>query len=133
MRKEFIYPVYRMCLNPHQVAEDIESDQLQRQNHIEAYKLEQVMTDLMPVHYTALSIGFAYALAGLMPLIPFFYEKSIKTAFGNSCLIAFLGLLLLGYFKSSLNGASTFWGTLRLVAMGTVAAVLSFLVARIFE
>jgi hypothetical protein len=59
-------------VSPHKVAEDIETDHLQKDNHIEAYKLEQDMADIIPVHYTALSIGFAYALAGLNATAPLF-------------------------------------------------------------
>jgi len=79
---------------------------------------------------SAFTIGFAYVVGGLIPLLPYMLLDQLLTALGVSILVTPLALLLFGYIKGRLTGISPWRSALQTFLIGGLAATAAFLLAR---
>jgi len=81
---------------------------------------------------TALATFVAFALIGLIPLLPFvlsLFISSIKPyQFQLSIALTALAFIIVGYFKGEVTGKHKILSSLETLAIGAVAASLSFIV-----
>lgn len=82
------------------------------------------------VKWGAIRIGTSYALGGLVPLCGYFFTNSPREGLIISSLLTILALGIFGYLKNRLLDQPRLQGALRMIIVGTIAASISFLVAR---
>ncbi|TYZ14404.1 iron transporter [Hymenobacter lutimineralis] len=94
------------------------------------YELGLEKPDPQQARKSALTIGLAYALGGLVPLTAYFFTATPREGLLWSAVITLLCLLVFGYLKSRLTGQPPVLGALRMAGIGALAAGAAFLVAR---
>lgn len=79
---------------------------------------------------SALTIGSAYVVGGLVPLSPYMLlESTMQGLFWSIC-ITLVALAVFGYIKGHYSGSGGLAGALRTTAIGGLAAAAAFLIAR---
>lgn len=82
---------------------------------------------------SALNIGGAYIVGGLIPLSTYAIFNDVKTGFMYSVVITLIALFIFGYFKNKVIGQNPLSGAFRTMAIGGAAAAAAFFVAQWFE
>ena len=81
---------------------------------------------------SALTIGLAYVVGGLIPLLGYIFTSSPKEGLLSSTILTIICLFVFGFFKSKVTGQPLFMGALKVTLIGIVAAAAAFFVARLF-
>jgi VIT1/CCC1 family predicted Fe2+/Mn2+ transporter len=79
---------------------------------------------------SALTIGIAYFVGGLLPLSAYFFTSNPKDGLVVSAIITTLCLFVFGYFKSKVTGQPKIKGALKVTAIGLIAASAAFAIAK---
>ena len=82
---------------------------------------------------SALTIGIAYFVGGLLPLMAYFFTATPKEGLVVSAIITTICLFVFGYFKSKITGQPPIKGGLKVTAIGLVAAAAAYFVAVGFD
>jgi len=82
---------------------------------------------------SALTIGLAYFVGGLLPLMAYFFTSTPHKGLFVSAMITTLCLFIFGYFKSKITGQSPFKGALKVTSIGLLAAAAAYFVAVVFN
>jgi VIT1/CCC1 family predicted Fe2+/Mn2+ transporter len=82
---------------------------------------------------SAVTIGGAYIIGGLVPLFPYFFTHAANQALCTSVLSTLIALAIFGYFKGRLSGAKPLLSALQTVLIGSLAAGAAFGLASIFR
>ena len=80
---------------------------------------------------TALFIGGAYVVGGIVPLAPYAFFPSVNTALHLSIGVTSLALLIFGAVKGKFTSISPLKGALETFMVGSVAAAAAFVLARL--
>jgi vacuolar iron transporter family protein len=80
--------------------------------------------------WSAARIAVAYALAGLIPLLPYFFPIPLGRALGTSVAVTGVALGVFGAVKATYTGASPFRSGLQTVGVGGAAAGVAFGIGR---
>ncbi|ASZ12988.1 VIT1/CCC1 transporter family protein [Chitinophaga pendula] len=78
---------------------------------------------------SALTIGLAYVVGGLLPLSSYFFTARPHDGLLLSVVVTTVCLFIFGYFKSKLTGQPPFTGALKVTAIGLIAAAAAFGIA----
>ena len=79
---------------------------------------------------SALTIGIAYFVGGLLPLSAYFFTANPQEGLIVSAIITTLCLFVFGYFKSKVTGQPKIKGALKVTAIGLIAASAAFAIAK---
>ncbi|MDD5542078.1 MAG: VIT1/CCC1 transporter family protein [Acidobacteriia bacterium] len=79
---------------------------------------------------SALTIGLAYVVGGLIPLSPYMLFDSTTRSLIASIVVTLAALLLFGYVKGRLTVKTPFRAAVQTLLVGGVAAAAAFLIAR---
>jgi predicted membrane protein (TIGR00267 family) len=79
---------------------------------------------------SALTIGGAYVVGGLVPLSPYLVLASARRALPISTGVTLLALGVFGYVKGRFTGSRPMRSAVQTVFIGAVAAGMAFLLAR---
>jgi VIT1/CCC1 family predicted Fe2+/Mn2+ transporter len=79
---------------------------------------------------SAVVIGGAYVVGGLIPLAPYMLFQSAKTALTISVVITLIALVIFGLVKGRYTGAKPIKSALQTTITGGLAATAAFLIAR---
>jgi len=79
---------------------------------------------------SALTIGGAYVVGGLIPLVPYMVLATTGAALGVSAAMTLVALAVFGYVKARFTGLAPVRGAAQTVLVGGLAASVAFLVAR---
>lgn len=79
---------------------------------------------------SALTIGGAYAVGGLIPLWPYMVSRTPMTGLGLSAAVTLVALLAFGYTKGRFTGAPPVRSALQTALIGGLAAAAAFALAR---
>ncbi len=82
---------------------------------------------------SALNIGLAYVVGGIIPLSPYFFIDESGMALKYSIVATLVCLFTFGYFKSKFTGVHPLSGAVKVMTIGAAAAAAAFIVARLFE
>jgi vacuolar iron transporter family protein len=82
---------------------------------------------------SAFNIGLSYVVGGLVPLSPYFFVSVPFVGLQYSVVVTLICLFIFGFFKAKMTGVNPWWGALRVMAIGAMAAAAAFGVARIFQ
>ncbi|QBR70504.1 iron transporter [Beijerinckiaceae bacterium] len=79
---------------------------------------------------SALTIGAAYVVGGLIPLSPYFLLPTVSRALPISILVTLAALLIFGGVKGQMTGVSPVRSALQTAIVGSLAAAAAFAIAR---
>jgi VIT1/CCC1 family predicted Fe2+/Mn2+ transporter len=80
---------------------------------------------------SALTIALSYIAGGMVPLAPYFFFPSIRTALVASVIVTLLALLVFGYVKGRFTTARPLRSAWQTVIVGGLAATAAFVIARL--
>ena len=89
--------------------------------------------DINRARQSALNIGVAYIVGGIVPLSAYFFTDIPQKGLIYSSIITVLCLLFFGYFKSKVTGQDPFKGAFRTAMIGVLAAAAAFMFAKLFS
>lgn len=95
------------------------------------YELDLEQPDPKRARNSALTIGAAYIVGGIIPLSPYFFTQHPKDGLLYSAIVTLISLFIFGYFKSKLTGQPLFKGALKVMAIGAIAAAAAFGIAKL--
>jgi len=82
---------------------------------------------------SAITIGTAYVIGGLIPLMPYVFVQNVKNGLLYSSIVTLMSLFLFGYFKSKAMGQQPLFGALKIMGIGSLAAGAAYFAAQFFE
>ena len=82
---------------------------------------------------SALTIGIAYFIGGLLPLTAYFITDTPSQGLKTSLLITTICLFFFGYFKAKVTGQNPLKGAIKVTFIGLIAAAAAYFVAIGFE
>jgi VIT1/CCC1 family predicted Fe2+/Mn2+ transporter len=80
---------------------------------------------------SGLTIGFAYAVGGLIPLLPYIVLSPVRLAFAASVGLTALALAVFGFLKGLALGGRKGRSAVETVAVGGLAAAAAYGLARL--
>lgn len=113
-----------------EIADELIKDKAKWIDFMMKYELGLDEPDPKRATKSALTIGSAYVVGGLIPLAPYFVVTHPPTALLFSCLLTLLCLFVFGYFKSKVTGQPPLAGAFKVMLIGALAAAAAFGVAR---
>jgi VIT1/CCC1 family predicted Fe2+/Mn2+ transporter len=78
---------------------------------------------------SAATIGGAYVVGGLIPILPYFMTANVNEALFFSIAVTLIALTLFGYVKGSFTGTSRLRSAVQTLLVGGTAAAAAFLLA----
>ncbi len=82
---------------------------------------------------SAMNIGLSYVVGGLIPLTPYFFVTEAIKGLEISAAITLVCLYIFGYFKSKMTGINPWWGGLKVMFIGAIAATTAFAIAKLIQ
>jgi VIT1/CCC1 family predicted Fe2+/Mn2+ transporter len=82
---------------------------------------------------SAMNIGLSYVVGGLIPLTSYFFVTDALKGLAISAAITLVCLYIFGYFKSKITGINPWWGGLKVMFIGAIAAATAFAIARLIQ
>jgi VIT1/CCC1 family predicted Fe2+/Mn2+ transporter len=80
-----------------------------------------------------LIIGSAYAVGGLVPLLPYMFQSSAAQAFPYSVVISLIALVAFGAFKGYFTGQNLWRSALQTSVIGSIAAAAAYGIAKCIQ
>ena len=115
-----------------QATEEIAQDKDRWVDFMMKYELGLEKPDPKRATKSALNIGVSYIVGGIIPLSPYFFISDSSEALKYSVVATLLCLFIFGYFKSRITGVNAWWGAIRVMLIGAMAAAAAFGVAKLF-
>ncbi len=115
----------------HEVAEVIASDKNKWVNFMMRYELGLEKPHVSRARQSAFTIGLAYIVGGIIPLSPYFFVDNTIEGLCYSCGITLIALFIFGFLKSRLTGQKPLRGAMKVVAIGALAALTAFILAKL--
>jgi len=82
---------------------------------------------------SGLTIGGAYILGGLIPLLPYIAVDEVRTALLWSIAVTVIALFVFGFVKGQFTGTRPLRSAVQTCLIGSVAAAAAFLIARLIS
>jgi VIT1/CCC1 family predicted Fe2+/Mn2+ transporter len=82
---------------------------------------------------SAFNIGVSYIVGGLVPLTPYFFVSNSLEGLKISAAITLVCLYIFGYFKSKMTGINPWWGGVKVMFIGAIAAATAFAIAKLIQ
>lgn len=82
---------------------------------------------------SALTIGAAYAVGGLVPLVPYMLAPNVGAGLIASCAFTLIALVIFGAIKSKLTGSRPLQGAWQTTLIGAIAAGVAYGLARLIS
>ena len=115
------------------IAEEMSKDKEKWVNFMMRFELGLEKPDAKRARNSALTIGIAYIVGGLVPLSPYLFMKSAHEALLVSVAITLVALLIFGFFKAKAIGQPPLAGALKTALIGALAAGAAFGLAHLIE
>lgn len=114
------------------IADELAKDKTKWVDFMMKYELGLDEPDPNRATKSALTIGGAYVVGGLIPLTPYFLVTKPHEALLYSSGVTLICLFIFGYFKAKVTGQPALGGALKVMLIGAAAAAAAFSVARLF-
>jgi VIT1/CCC1 family predicted Fe2+/Mn2+ transporter len=82
---------------------------------------------------SAFNIGISYIVGGFIPLLPYFFVTNSLDGLKISAAITLVCLYVFGFFKSKMTGINPWWGGVKVMFIGAIAAATAFTIARLIQ
>ncbi|MEI6274503.1 MAG: VIT1/CCC1 transporter family protein [Prolixibacteraceae bacterium] len=115
------------------IALQLAKDKTKWVNFMMKYELGLDEPDSNRARNSALTIGLAYFVGGLLPLTAYFFTQTPHEGLLFSAVITTVCLFVFGFFKSKVTGQPPMNGALKVTAIGLIAAAAAYFVAVGFD
>ena len=115
------------------LATQLSKDKKKWVNFMMKYELGMEEPNPNRARNSALTIGLAYFVGGLLPLTAYFITSTPHQGLLVSTIITTMCLFVFGYFKSKITGQPPLKGALKVTAIGLIAAAAAYFVAVGFD
>ncbi len=115
------------------VANELAKDKTKWVDFMMKFELGLEKPDVNRARNSALTIGLAYFVGGLLPLSAYFLTATPKEGLAVSAIITTICLFIFGYFKSKVTGQPPIAGALKVTMIGLIAAAAAYFVAVGFD
>jgi VIT1/CCC1 family predicted Fe2+/Mn2+ transporter len=115
-----------------QAVDAIAADRKKWVDFMMRFELELSEPDPNRAGMSAATIGGAYVVGGMIPLLPYMLLTSTNAALAVSCAMTGVALLGFGWLKARATGMPPVRGALQTLGIGGAAAIVAYLVASIF-
>ncbi len=115
------------------LVDELTKDKEKWVNFMMRFELGLEKPDIHQARKSALSIGLAYVVGGIVPLTSYFFASSASQGLLFSCLVTVVCLFIFGYFKSKVIGQPPLAGAFRITAIGALAAGTAYFVAALIS
>lgn len=116
-----------------QVISDIEEDKLQWRSFLQKFELVPGEYTTKFIRNRALNIGMAYAMGGLLPLLPYMVFSDLRQSLYLSVAVTLPALLITGFIKGKVSEQNAFATAGTHLLKGGVAALAAYCLAMIFR
>lgn len=82
---------------------------------------------------SAFNIGVSYVVGGMVPLLPYFFVSNSIDGLKMSAVITLVCLYVFGFFKSKMTGINPWWGGVKVMFIGAIAAAAAFSIAKLIQ
>jgi VIT1/CCC1 family predicted Fe2+/Mn2+ transporter len=113
-----------------QAVDAIAADRRKWVDFMMRFELELIEPEPSRAARSAVAIGGAYVVGGLIPLAPYMLLSETRPALIVSCAITGVALLAFGWLKALATGLPALRGALQTLVIGGLAAATAFAVAR---
>ena len=113
------------------LAKELALDKTKWVNFMMKFELGLEQPNANRARNSALTIGIAYFIGGLLPLSAYFFTKTPADGLIISAIFTTICLFVFGYFKSKVTGQPPFKGALKVTMIGLIAAAAAFGIARL--
>lgn len=114
------------------IATELAKDKDQWVHFMMKFELGLEKPDANRARNSALTIGAAYFVGGLLPLSAYFFTSKPQDGLIVSAILTSICLFIFGYLKSKVTGQDPIKGALKVTLIGILAAAAAFTVAKIF-
>ncbi len=127
-----IFAEYGLSLqSQHSIVDELAKDETKWVDFMMRYELGLEKPDEQRAKKSALNIGIAYIIGGIIPLMAYVCtDTPIKGLFYSS-IITVACLFIFGYYKSKVMGQPPMEGAWKTTAIGIVAAAAAFFIAKL--
>ncbi len=115
------------------IANQLAKDKTKWVNFMMKYELGLEEPNANRARNSALTIGLAYFVGGLLPLTAYFFTSTPHRGLLFSAIITTACLFVFGYFKSKVTGQPPVKGAIKVTAIGLIAAAAAYFVAVGFD
>ncbi len=116
----------------HLIADEIAKDEDKWVNFMMKFELGLEKPDVRRARNSALNIGVAYIVGGIVPLTAYFFTETPHEGLVYSSFITILCLFIFGYMKSRFTGQPPLAGAFKTTMIGVIAAATAFGIASLF-
>tara|TARA_R110000868_G_scaffold282609_1_gene542892 strand:- start:319 stop:1002 length:684 start_codon:yes stop_codon:yes gene_type:complete len=115
------------------IVEELAKDKVKWVGFMMKFELGLEKPDINRARNSALTIGIAYILGGLIPLLGYIFTNTPTEGLYSSTTLTIICLFVFGYFKSKVTGQPVIKGALKVTFIGAIAAAAAFFVAQLFS
>jgi hypothetical protein len=115
------------------VMDEMEKDQDKWVEFMMRFELGLEKPDPARARKSAMNIGFAYIVGGIIPLTAYYFTETPHEGLIVSSIITVICLFVFGFYKSKVTGQLPLRGALRTTFIGVMAAGAAYLLARLFS
>ncbi len=113
------------------LAKELAKDKTKWVNFMMKFELGLEKPDSNRAANSALTIGIAYFIGGLLPLSAYFFTATPKSGLILSSVVTTVCLFIFGYFKSKVTGQPAIKGAFKVTLIGLLAAAAAFGIAKL--
>jgi vacuolar iron transporter family protein len=137
IEKQEVKDVFKMYgISPRlqdELALELSQDKQKWVDFMMRFELGMEKPDANRASRSAFNIGLSYIIGGIVPLIGYFFTDTPKEGLIISSIMTVLFLLVFGYVKTKLTGDKPFYGALKTVFIGVLAAGAAYIIARLIS
>lgn len=115
------------------LAEELSKDKTKWVDFMMKFELGLEKPNVNRARNSALTIGAAYFVGGLLPLSAYFVTDTPHSGLVVSIVFTTICLFVFGYFKSQVTGQPKLRGAFKVTAIGLIAAAAAYFVAVSFD
>ena len=116
-----------------EATQEIIKDKQRWVNFMMKFELGLESPDPKRARKSAMNIGLSYVVGGLIPLTPYFFVTDAIKGLEISAAITLVCLYVFGFFKSKITGINPWWGGLKVMFIGAIAAATAFAIAKLIQ
>jgi VIT1/CCC1 family predicted Fe2+/Mn2+ transporter len=117
----------------HSITEEISQDKQKWVQFMMRFELGLEKPDKRRASRSAMNIGGAYVVGGLVPLAPYIFDKDAHQALYISVGVTLVALFVFGWFKAKAVGQPPFSGAVKTTLVGALAAAAAYGLARLIQ
>ncbi|MEH6407535.1 MAG: VIT1/CCC1 transporter family protein [Leeuwenhoekiella sp.] len=115
------------------IVEELAKDKVKWVDFMMKFELGLEKPHINRARNSALTIGGAYIVGGLIPLLGYYFTNTPTQGLLISSILTIICLMIFGYYKSKVTGQPPLKGAFKVTIIGIIAAGAAFLIARLIQ